>query len=151
MKEEWKRITDFSYEVSNKGRVRKLNGSLMKPWKVRQGYLQVGLSRAGSRFKFLVHRLVAEAFLENLSSKSFVNHKNLDKSCNDLENLEWVSREENVQHYLQNTTSAPRVKYSEDFKKEVANFPGGMLESKRFYNLPTSTVQRWRKVFREAP
>lgn len=151
MKEEWKKVADFNYEVSDRGRIRKLNGSLMKPWKIRQGYLQVGFSRAGSRFKFLVHRLVAEAFLENLVGKCFVNHKNLDKSCNDLENLEWVSREENIQHYHQNTTTDTRVHYSKAFKIEVANFPGGMLESKRFYSLPTSTVQRWRKEFRETP
>ena len=151
MKEEWKKIANFNYEVSDRGRVRKLNGFLMKPWKVRQGYLQVGLSRTGDRFKFLVHRLVAEAFLGNLAGKSFVNHKNLDKSCNDLENLEWVSREENIAHYLKNTPPRPRVQYSEAFKREVANFNGGMLESKRFYNLPTSTVQSWRKIFRDIP
>jgi hypothetical protein len=49
---------------------------------------------------FRVHRLVYMAFIENEENKPFVNHKSLDRSNNDLSNLEWVTHTENVNHQL---------------------------------------------------
>lgn len=63
------------------------------------GYARVGLRKNGKTTEMLVHRLVAKTFLPNDNNKSVVNHKNLDKSDNSVNNLEWVTHKENVQHY----------------------------------------------------
>lgn len=143
----WKQIEGYDYLISNYGKIKDIKGSLINPFRLRQGYLQVGLTLNGKRIKYLVHRLVAKAFIENQESKDFVNHKNLIKDDNRSENLEWVTRKENIAHY-QASNKHPRTLYADSFKYEVANFLGGMLESVRFYGLPTSTVQRWRKELR---
>jgi hypothetical protein len=49
---------------------------------------------------FRVHRIVCLAFLENLENKPFVNHKDENRSNNNIENLEWVTNRENVNHSL---------------------------------------------------
>lgn len=140
----WKNIEGYDYIISNTGEVKDLKGRSINSWVLRQGYRQVGLTKDGVRTKYLVHRLVAQTYIDNPESKDFVNHKNLIKDDNRPENLEWVSKQENSAHYFANKNQV-RTIYSEGFKIEVANFDGGMLESTRFYNLPTSTVQRWRK------
>lgn len=144
----WKKIEGYDYFVSNLGAIKDLKDVIRTPSLLRQGYLQVGLTSKGVRTKYLVHRLVAQAFIGNDENKDFVNHKNLLKNDNRAENLEWVTREENMGHYLASITRSRKL-YPDDFKNEVANFDGGMLESVRFYNLPTSTVQRWRKELRQ--
>ena len=60
----------------------------------RNGYLRVKIN--GKTYS--VHRLIAEAFLENLDCKSQVNHIDFDRGNNRVENLEWVTPSENVLH-----------------------------------------------------
>jgi hypothetical protein len=57
-------------------------------------------SKASSR-SFLVHRLVAEAFLPNLANLPQVNHLNGQKGDNKVWNLEWVTQSRNVRHSLE--------------------------------------------------
>lgn len=58
----------------------------------------VNLYENKKRSKKLVHRLVAQEFLENPTEKEQVNHIDGNKSNNYLSNLEWVTRSENVKH-----------------------------------------------------
>lgn len=61
-------------------------------------YEEVVLSRNGNHKRILLHRLVAIAFIPNPENKPFINHKNGIKSDNRIENLEWVTHTENMQH-----------------------------------------------------
>lgn len=107
-KEIWKEIKGFggNYSVSSEGIVRS-NGLLKgKNSKVRilktemskKGYLRVGLTKDGKQKKYLVHRLVAIAFLDNPNNLPDVNHKNECKTDNRLINLEWMSRRDNMNY-----------------------------------------------------
>jgi len=79
------------------------------------GYSIVTFSVNNDRNDRKVHRLVADAFIENPDNKPQVNHKNGIKSDNCLSNLEWVTRRENQQHACDNNLNL-RFKLSYDTK-----------------------------------
>ncbi|MFT8774895.1 MAG: NUMOD4 domain-containing protein [Lacticaseibacillus paracasei] len=101
--EEWKDITGFegAFQVSSLGRVRSLPridalghhraGIIRKAGSVHDGYLQIALEHNNKKSVYLVHRLVAEAFLPNPHGYPTVNHKNENPSDNRVENLEWCT------------------------------------------------------------
>lgn len=101
--EEWRPIPDFDmYEVSNLGRIRnKKTGRIVRPH-VHYGrsktvpYLRVSLSRKGKKHNVRVSRAVAMAFIPNPNRLKEVDHVNDDSMDNRVENLEWVSPQENV-------------------------------------------------------
>lgn len=74
------------------------NNRWLKPRLRGKGYESVVLCNIGEEKAFSVHRLVAEAFLSNPKNFSQVNHKDGDKRNNSLNNLEWCSNAQNVQH-----------------------------------------------------
>ena len=119
MHEEWRPIFGYEsyYEVSNLGRVRALArtvlcrnqvcsflrtypAKLLPAHALEHGYMQVTLNKHGKSKAFLVHRLVAQAFLPNPDNKPEVNHKDRNGSNNAVSNLEWVTKLENMQHAL---------------------------------------------------
>jgi len=63
-----------------------------------EGYLQVALMIDGKRYEKLVHRLVAEAFIDNPEKKPQINHKDGNKMNNQATNLEWATPSENGKH-----------------------------------------------------
>lgn len=100
--ETWKPIEGYEgiYEISDQGRVRniKRGGRIMAACKVAHGYLAVGLHKEGRGKSFLVHRLVAKAFIPNPDNKEQVNHIDGVKAHNFVNNLEWVTSSENLAH-----------------------------------------------------
>lgn len=102
MTEEWKIIEDNSnYAISNLGNVKNINtGRNLRPANTGSGYLQVQLYQGthNTRKHFSVHRLVANAFIPNPDNKPQVNHINGNRNDNRVENLEWVTRKENMVH-----------------------------------------------------
>ena len=118
MVEVWKDVPGYEgyYAVSNLGRVKSLertiqnDGNLgqnklskyseriMKPGKRKKGYLGINLTRNCKTRAFLVHRLVAEAFIPNPQNLPFINHKDENKQNNRVENLEWCTNKYNVNY-----------------------------------------------------
>jgi hypothetical protein len=102
--EEWRPIADFpDYEVSNQGNVRSNksgNWNMLKACNDGNkggDYLVVSLlSYNDKRITKRVHRLVAEAFIPNLENKKDVDHLDINRQNNKVENLRWATRSENM-------------------------------------------------------
>jgi hypothetical protein len=95
------------YQVSNQGRIKSLfarqrqhSELIMKQREAKgRGYLYVGLYKEGKTKYYRVHRIVAKAFLPNPNNLPQVNHIDLNKANNCVENLEWCTGSENCLHY----------------------------------------------------
>jgi hypothetical protein len=103
----WKVIAECNgeYYISDHGRVKsyKFGKERILKYALYRGYPYVHLKLNESKDKVIsIHRLVAMYFLENPKNKKTVNHKDGNKSNNHIDNLEWMSQKENVQHAWQN-------------------------------------------------
>ena len=108
----WRNIKGTDYRVSSVGQVRHkshLNrdgkpvyGDLMSQRDNSSGYFRVNLVINNEHKSKFVHRLVAEAFLPKIEGKNYVNHKDGVKHNNNVENLEWCSFQENIDHAWKN-------------------------------------------------
>ena len=96
----------MDYEVSSTGLVRNLSGKILKQ-KTENGYKRIGLYKDKKQVFFRVHRLVAAAFIPKISGKEQVHHINHIRHDNRVENLQWVTGEENMYY-----RSASNLTYS---------------------------------------
>ena len=116
-REIWKPVVGYEqlYQVSNKGRVKslprkvkrgnhylKVEEKILKPCKINSGRLTVRLCSGGKSAVFLVHRLVATAFIPNLNNLPQINHIDGNPLNNNLENLEWCNQSWQEIHKLYN-------------------------------------------------
>lgn len=109
----WKDIENYEghYQVSTFGNVKSLNyrgtkkERLLKLIPNKIGYINVQLCKEGTVKPFYVHRLVAIAFLSKDTIKNDVNHINMVKHDNRVENLEWCTKSENAIHSVNNKVS----------------------------------------------
>jgi hypothetical protein len=84
--------------VSCTGKVYNRKGKILKLRYSDDGYLKTSLSRDGKDFEVGVHRLMALAFIPNPENKPMVNHLNAVRDDNRIDNLEWCTNAENIQH-----------------------------------------------------
>lgn len=112
--EAWRDIQGYEgyYQISSFGRVRSLDrylravhnsvqikrGQIIKQTLMPNGYLMVGLNKNMKRIAKYVHRLVAEAFIDNPGRYKEVNHKDEDKTNNTAGNLEWCDHKYNINY-----------------------------------------------------
>jgi hypothetical protein len=93
----WKDIIGYEgiYQISNYGNIlsfqRYKKGKILKPKQDKDGYFQIGLRQNGQRKFFRVHRLVANAFIENPEGLTEINHKDCIPHNNHVDNLEWCT------------------------------------------------------------
>ena len=90
-------IVFTNYEISSVGRVRNSKtGRVLKTQVRKDGYVGVQLHKDGKMKSFLMHRLVALAFIENPLEKPDVDHIDRNRANNRLENLLWSTTSENL-------------------------------------------------------
>lgn len=99
MTEEWKVIEKtLNYEISNCGEVRNKTTKKILKSQLLNGYLGITLKTNNKKTISKIHRLVATQFLICPDETYVVNHKDGNKTNNNVKNLEWISQTENVKH-----------------------------------------------------
>ena len=112
-------------------------------------HYSVGLYKNGKRKSLQIHRLIAQAYIPNPENKPDINHKDGNPLNNEVNNLEWCTKSENIQHAINNglidnfTDKCKKVR-SENGKKM------GAINSKKFRSLfSMETANKIRKIYAE--
>ena len=134
--EVWKSVPGYEelYEVSSEGRVwSKRSNLLLKQFIDKGGYKTVFLCKYGNRKTCLVHRLVAQAFIENLYNYPQVNHIDENRLNNSVENLEWCT-----------------PKYNSNYGGRLMRIHNTKVQNGQITGLtPKEVTDIWRKNHRE--
>jgi hypothetical protein len=149
--EEWRLVVGYEgwYEVSDHGRVRRVKagrgarfGKVLAMSYHNHGYLNVSLCRDGIAQSFLVHRLVAEAFLGPCLEGLMVNHKDGVKTNNRPDNLEYCTCAENIAHAVDTGLFACNFKAGRQSSPLIAS---QVADIRRLY--PTKTQDELAEQF----
>lgn len=135
MEEIWKPIPNCDgYFVSNLGRFKNAEGEIKQPYGKKDWYQQINLKPYGGLY---VHRLVAQTFIPSPDNKSEVNHINGIKTDNRVDNLEWVTHQENIQHAWR--TGLTKGNTDKHFSEEALKH---MSEAQRGHEVSEETKQK---------
>lgn len=99
--EEWKDVLGYEgvYAVNRKGVIKRVDkNKIVTQYLHYKGYLQVDLHKDNKRIHKYVHRIVAEAFIENPNNYTQINHIDENKTNNNVENLEWCTPKYNMNY-----------------------------------------------------
>lgn len=120
----WYEIADLDsrYYISSEGRVLSLcldGYKLMQPFICGDGYYYVDLRKGGKDIKCRVHRLVAEAFINNPDNKPIVHHKDTDRKNNKVSNLQWMTEAEHASAHLQINKERKKQKEQNRWNEDI--------------------------------
>lgn len=157
---EWRPVSGYEsqYEVSSDGRVRSIDreellnngwnrhrkGRVLKQMPKKTGYMCVNLYKHSHMRTFLVHRIVASAFIANPDGKPEVNHINGNKHDNRVENLEWVSESENIRHSfvsLGKRPASPNKKLTDNQVRQIRAMSGAQKDIAKQFGVSRSAIQ----------
>ena len=173
----WRPVAGYEwlYDVSSFGRIRSLDNRwssirIMKPWKNSSWYMSTVIYKSPhNKSSVVIHRLIAQSFIDNPDNKPQVNHINGIKSDNRVENLEWATASENMRHafkiglkenknplFRENNPSPHKWKkgWKSIFARKVGQYSDGwtlikewdsMIETKKNWYIPAwvSRCCRW--------
>ena len=142
------------YSVTEDGRVwSELKQIFLKEVSNGNGYKKVTLCDKITKKPYLIHRIVALTYLDNINNKPCVNHKNGIKSDNRVENLEWCTYSENNKHAFRtglkwhselqkSKVSKNAEKYSCKLVLDTATgiFYNSVVEASRYYNINIASI-----------
>jgi hypothetical protein len=128
MEEKRIEINGFSdYYINIKGEIWRKEGNKIKkltPSMDTNGYFFIGLHKEGKRYQRRINRLVAEHFLLNPENKPEVHHKDFNIKNNNVENLEWCTKLENMGYNSKNPKYTDSFTATDIFKKGLLSFLG---------------------------
>lgn len=134
-------IEKEGYSVSNFGKIRNPSGKIKETFSIAGGYYDLKIVSNGKHHK--IHRLVASHFIDNPKNNPIVNHKNGNKLDNRVENLEWVTNQENIIHAYETgliaETLSPVVQYDKTGKNIIKEFTSISKASKEL-NIDSSSI-----------
>ena len=153
MEEIWRDIKGYEglYQVSNTGKVKSLNyrrtgkERILKTRKDRYGYLLVNLYKDAKMGTYTVHRLVANAFLDNPENLPEVNHIDQDKTNNIASNLEYCSSSYNCNYGTRNQRMGESKKkpvYSIDKESGLFTYWESAKEAGEVLGINPSSIAR---------
>lgn len=152
-----------NYMVSNYGRIKSVEreipgsdrcggsfrlGQKLIKFKIgTTGYYSFTMCKNGGRKDSLVHRIVALAFIPNPNNYPYINHKNLNKLDNRVDNLEWCTQKINIHHAIENNC-IPRfygedtsgAKLSNEMVMEILNAEGRFGDIAKKYGISRGNV-----------
>lgn len=147
MIEIWKNIEGYEdlYKVSNLGNVKQIKfNRIIKKCLSNNGYLVVNLSKKNVSKSFLVHKLVAEAFIPNPDNLLYVNHKDENKQNNTVENLEWCTQNYNCNYGTRNekisNKMSKQIILQYTLNNELINEFKSLREAYRKTNIPFQNI-----------
>lgn len=132
------------YTITEKGEIiNNRSGRILKPQPNGKGYLRVHI---GGENHF-VHRLVAERYIPNPENKPQINHKDGNKLNNCVENLEWVTNQENRDHAIKNGLHicGEKCRWAKLTQKQVdyirANKSLNFTQLAKMFNVSRATIR----------
>lgn len=133
---QWKEVKGYEglYLVSDSGDVVSVTRGLKIPQVNEDGYLRVQLCKGGVQKNYYVHRLVAEAFIENPQGLPIINHRDENKMNNVVDNLEWCTN-------LYNNTYGTRMERVANARKDKRTV--AILQ----FDIDGKFVRRWDGVY----